>query len=758
MNGSAFEGLVHSIAKELWEEHGGVVNIDGREVDGVYETEDSIHIVEATIQRSKSKAFHDINKLAKIVQKYRKQLDGEKLVKGWFVAKNPLTPEQREIAAKKEYKTKVTAVSFADFQQKLVDVRSYLLSRDNYSFGSVRDPGSGKYNVDIEYIPIYPVFKKTRDRQAVDIKEMSRILKEGHLITLTGDYGVGKSMTLREVYKCLKNEYYNGKSQKFPVYMNMRDHYGQTNPSEAFFRHASNIGFEAHSHLIRAWRAGYVILLLDGFDEIATSGFSGFKTKLVEARFKAMELIRRLISESHSDAGIIVSGRVHFFNTHEELEKALGISGSACYELSLNDFDDDQLKLFMESLEQDVEIPNWLPRRPLLLGYLAAKGFIRSIASESLQSLDDAAGGWNYLLDKISEREAEQEPGLDGGAIRAIMERIATLARKRSSGLGPISLKDLCDVYEDVCGIEPDEKGLNVLQKLPGLGVDNEDEKTRAFIDEDLADACRSGDIIRFIENYTEFESVERKIDITSGFEVPTGNICTSLIKKRATERNFRVSGSVYIAAQKGFGQFALDLFKVCLLLSERLEKDVYINSAFGGDLAFLNDGRVNFSGVNFYSCYFNMVDAGKVDSANLPSFKECYLLTLAGLETGKNIPDNFDDDCVIEAIEGSPSVTTNSSALESDLPLAERVMLSMLRKIYQQAGSGRLENALYAGLDHASKQIVPDLLKELEGNGLVKPLRRRGKPVIWQPVPEKKSKVFEALENPGKIDFNKNS
>lgn len=163
-------------------------------------------------------------------------------------------------------------------------------------------------------------------------------------------------MTLREIYKHLKDTYLANKSGAFPVYFNMRDHYGQTNPSEAFFRHASNIGFDGPNHLIRSWRAGYTILLLDGFDEIATTGFSGFKTKLVEARFKAMELVRRFISETPIGSGIIISGRTHFFNTIAERNKALGLNDTY-NELTLNDYDDDQLKQFLGAIEENSNIP-----------------------------------------------------------------------------------------------------------------------------------------------------------------------------------------------------------------------------------------------------------------------------------------------------------------------------------------------------------------------------------------------------------------
>ena len=53
-----FEDEVRRIARELWpdREFSGATKFDGREVDGVFETEDCIHIVEATTSRRKQKA------------------------------------------------------------------------------------------------------------------------------------------------------------------------------------------------------------------------------------------------------------------------------------------------------------------------------------------------------------------------------------------------------------------------------------------------------------------------------------------------------------------------------------------------------------------------------------------------------------------------------------------------------------------------------------------------------------------------------
>ncbi|MDX1823522.1 MAG: hypothetical protein R3354_02315 [Thiohalomonadales bacterium] len=329
------------------------------------------------------------------------------------------------------------------------------------------------------------------------------------------------------------------------------------------------------------------------------------------------------------------------------------------------------------------------------------------------------------------------------------MERIATLARKKSSGLGPISLKDLCNVYEDVCGIEPDEKGLNILQKLPGLGVDNEEDQSRSFIDEDLADACRSGDILLFAKNYSAFENGEEKIDISSGFEVPIGNICALIVAMKSETEGFPLSHALYIAAQKGLHQFSMDILKSGIVRGEKTEKEIYIHSSFGGDINFSSMETRNLSKVNFFSCYFNSINITGIDHSKLPKFRECYIAKLFTPDPPNQRPSAFCSDSVIERIENHTPSITNTALLNLDLPILTKVKLSILRKIYLQAGNGRVENALYAGLDHTAKQIVPDAIKDLESKGIIRHLRRPGKTVIWQPSPQHKSNVLAVIDNP---------
>ena len=58
---------------------------------------------------------------------------------------------------------------------------------------------------------------------------------------------------------------------------------------------------------------------------------------------------------------------------------------------------------------------------------------------------------------------------------------------------------------------------------------------------------------------------------------------------------------------------------------------------------------------------------------------------------------------------DDSYSAVTRSS-------LGVRVCLTVLKKLYEQRGAGRKENALHRGLDGHARRLVPDVLQSFRG------------------------------------------
>src|ERR1039458_2776113 len=105
----AFEQQVRRIARELWPDAyvSNSITLDGRERDGMFETEDCIHLLEVTVSRQKAKAEEDIKKLRSFAQKLIKQSKG-KSVKCWFITRDEPTADQQAVAYPFRYEVNIS--------------------------------------------------------------------------------------------------------------------------------------------------------------------------------------------------------------------------------------------------------------------------------------------------------------------------------------------------------------------------------------------------------------------------------------------------------------------------------------------------------------------------------------------------------------------------------------------------------------------------------------------------------------------------
>jgi NACHT domain-containing protein len=742
---SVFENEVRRIARHRWPpaQFAGAAMVDGRQRDGIFETEDCIHLVEATVSRGKDNAKENIGKLVRLAAHYQKE-QSSKAVRAWFVTKHEPTADQREVG--KAHKTLVNIVSFPQFQAGIVDASAYLDARSHYPFGSVRDPASGKGEPKLPYIPLDILESKTQ--RVWSIAEIRTALVEGKRFTLLGDYGAGKSMTLREIYKEIRLAYLQSKTPRFPIFLNLRDHIGQIDPAEALERHGRSIGFPNPSHLVRAWRAGYAVLLLDGFDEISIFAVQGLWKSLKEHRFRSVQLIREFVKGEHT-SGVIIAGRAHFFNNDSERASALGLYETGV-ELTLNEFSDTQIQRYLANSGLPGTVPSWLPSRPLLVGYLAASGILREAltATDSTENVDPAKG-WDLLLDKVSEREADIEAGVEGRTVRRILERVATFARVTQNAVGPITQEQIEDAFTQVCGYKPEGKAAILLQRLPGLGPDRETEGTRSFIDVALLDACMAGDVIEFL--HAPYGSAS---EIFHDAEWGLGSLGVSLVANAAQRSGFssgKINSVIRKAQELGDarGLLSVDLIRAAVELGCPLETEIQISRVQIPALD-LSEGMADVSKLSFRDCYITRLEIDSdIDPALLPKFYSCLISEVSGRTSLQDLPkDLLDSECVVERF--TEAAETSSAIVALNLPLGTRVLLTILKKLYVQSGSGRKENALHRGLDHHARRLVDPILRMLETQELAIPYKRGGLSMtIWLPNRSKRVRVGQILDSP---------
>ncbi len=523
----------------------------------------------------------------------------------------------------------------------------------------------------------------------------------------------------------LSSKFLDDSTLLFPVLLNLRDHHGQTEPVEALERHGRRIGFPQPDRLVRAWRAGFVLLLLDGFDEIATAGWAGKTKKLKDLRYRSMELVRNFLRETPRDGGVILAGRAHFFDSDKEMMSSLALDNRYKI-LNVSEFNDQQITSYLAKMGWTEAIPAWIPSRPLLLGYLASRNLLQ-------ETLDVEAGsspavGWNALLERISEREAEIEAGIDASAVRRLIEHLATIARSSVDGLGPLSPDQITAAFSTVCGYPPDDRGAVLLQRLPGLGGHRLEDGSRVFLDADFAEAARGSAVFSYIDApfsaQLEPDEWQNSLEIL-GAEVAACRCsdahCSSAKVVAALEHAYNTIGSHILSAD------------VLLILNE-------LRAGYTGPKLFLRDviipgidiSDVDLSSVEFQACIFGTLDiVPDAPGINLPTFLRCHFGLIEGRTGTRDLPTVFKD-CSVDTFDSSAQTT--SAILALALPLGTKVVLTILKKLYAQKGSGRRESAFYKGLDVRAQQLVAPALALLQRQ-LFATRTRQGAQFVWLPA-----------------------
>ncbi len=348
------------------------------------------------------------------------------MAQGFVVTLHDPTADQRKVVKKYEKTTKI--ISFDEFRSMLFDSTAYIRNRADAPFGSVFDHVADNFHVPLSDF-IEPTISDAETQQAFSVDDLMVKIKLGNRFVITAEYGVGKSMLVRELFHRLSINFRERNSYRVPAVINLRDHLGQDDPVELLERHARRIGVSA-TKFVAAWNAGYVDLLLDGFDELSTRGWTGDVRKLREYRRSTHKVIRDLVRQTPSKSSIVIVGRDAYFDSPSEMREALGTNQNTFDHYSVLPFDDVQAQRFLEKRGVKSELPAWMPTRPLLLSYLIAKDLLMAAVQAQYEGAFARGHAWLSLVDMIAKRESEQSEGVDKDSIRAFFGSLAVRARQ----------------------------------------------------------------------------------------------------------------------------------------------------------------------------------------------------------------------------------------------------------------------------------------------------------------------------------------
>ncbi len=733
MTGADLENQVRGVARALWAippGEGGSEVIDGQEIDCVCRTEDLVHLLECTLERSLEKVTKDINKL---LHAKRSEERRGNTVKLWIVTGQEPTPQQRT-AAKKDG---VTILSLDQFGARLLDAERYLNARWAYRFGSTSDPETGSLTLaDEEYVQIPITDIATGD--AHTIVSIADLLVQRKVVVLLGPFGAGKSITVREIFRELRRRYFKLGKTPIPVAINLREHWGQVATDEVLRRHAARIGFERADQLVRAWNGGRLIGLLDGFDEIASQTWRVGPSAMRRTRREALGLARCFVREASGRSGVLLSGRDQYFDTREEMREALALPGDAT-RMMLGEFTEDQARAYLAKKRIQADLPAWLPRKPLLLGYLAARKLLEEVLA--IEGEKGPAYAWDQFLDKICDREAQLTDDVDGSAVRRIIELLAAKTRETLGGTGPLHERDLAETYTRVAGVEPLEAAQVLLQRLPGLTSRDQEEGTRSFVDFDMLEALKGSAVAGFIENPYSPVADGR-------WNHPLGALGCQVAALVAERKGVAIPQH-QVAGEEAVARWheptlALDCILSGAVRAEEAGLDcrgLVVEEGFCDSIDFES---IILGNLHLKSCGVKELVPGGSSPSGV-SIVGCLIDRVVGAGELKGLPA-WIRDCDVGEFD---NLRTNEAILRLPLPLSVRVMLTILRKLYVQKGRGRKESAFSRGLDQHALWFVPATLDILKTEGVAYPFTLRGE-TIWHGRRTERARVLEILAAPG--------
>jgi hypothetical protein len=385
--GHIFEDLVRRVAEAVWRlEPGGCQPEWYRgdpvlhELDGIARLPEVTHLLMATAETKLAKVRDDVQKLDAAERRERKN---SAVIKKWLITEKQLNAEHISHARGRG----VEVLTLAQFRDRFFNGREYIAKRRNAAFGSSRNLRDGSISIpEDEYVQLPMVGRvihggAPEGAVPISLDKVQEELENGRAVVLLGPFGAGKSLTAREIFFQLSKEHLKNVDSVIPVAINLREHWGALYADEILERHARSIGFSPKEGLTVAWRAGLVCMILDGFDEVASQTIAKPNDKqfLRRIRFEALQAVRDLIRNAPSGTGVLLCGRDHYFDTTAELAHALALSARPVRLVRVDEFSEKQAAEFLRKFSSTDKLPDWLPRKPLILGYLAHQKLLDAI-------------------------------------------------------------------------------------------------------------------------------------------------------------------------------------------------------------------------------------------------------------------------------------------------------------------------------------------------------------------------------------------
>lgn len=703
-NWRKLEDHVRGIASLRWNVACKPEHIMGVDFDAVARVSaDEIVLIEITEERTLLKVREDLAKLIPV----RMTLANQGMICRTFIV---MADEPTSSMIEAGRAAHVLVCSSQEFEKIFFDFNSYCSLRRKLPFGSAVDSKTGENDVR-RFVSVRYFDPHSHDYLSVD--DVANKLLKGDRIALTGDFGTGKSRCVSEVFQKLVGRV--KEAGAFPIAINLRDHWSSSNALEVLAGHLGNVGLSSSiDNLVRLLNSGSLILLLDGFDEIGAQSHDIRVEDRIALRRHAVRGIRDLVQRSK--AGILVTGRSHFFDSDEEMLQSLGLRAErpeTCVLHVPEFFTTAEGEQYFKELGIDAPVPHWLPRKPLVFQVLVEldHAVIRRILEQEHGQFEF----WGTFLTAVCSRESKGvADSISPITIRHILLELASVSRHSSAFLGRLTPSDITDAYAAVVGSSPDQNGQQLLARMCTLGRIEPESPDRQFIDANAVDVLRAEALMRDIVSMAARDTLKQwKQSLRTLGAIFAAcsinlmdleNLCFAYLKKYGTTANTKRLGEI-VSALSLFSDEPLNFQGLQLIdaempflhVSSRTIHNLHLKRAVINSLWLQNTPVKESDGLIIEDSFFSRVE-GVSDQVGLPNWvKNCEVVAFERLSNSARIKD-------------------------SGLSGQHKLFLSIIHKIFFQPGGGREEGSLLKGGygQKYSPKLVDSILKLLMSEKVV--------------------------------------
>ena len=702
MRWQSFEQKVRDIASFRWNMPAIAETVAGVRCDCVLKGSDRWIVVEATKENNLEKVRKDITKLFTI----RNFLLSEGIYcQCYFVMQDKPTDSMRQSGEAQ----KVKVMSGTEFQNEYFEYDNYVFTRKQKQFGSLVNVETGRPEEN-SYIKV--AYRNKKDGTEIYIDDIVKWLERGKKIVLKGDFGLGKSRCVKEVFEHLSKDQIKN---PYAIAINLRDHWGAKRAQEILSRHFEDMGLQA-GNIIKTFDNANFVYLLDGFDEIGTQSWSSDIQRMQHIREISVCALKDLISKVQG--GILVTGRDYYFNSDDEMLSCLGLDDKQTIILECHpEFTETELLDFISKNIPELsdknkmgQLPVWFPKRPLVIQLM--QKYAEDMFSVE-HTLDDICSFWYVLLSKICEREAKIYPALNPDVIKKVLLYLADMTRFRTDNVGPITQNDMSDAFISAAGVTPSDETAIMLQRLPSLGRISADSPDRQFLDSFILDGLRAESIIQLSKSW-DSEVFQKE------WKNPLNQIGLSILTEYIGNNSKRRESFYYIARNASSGKnqvLAADIVStLCMLSEDSIDfKGVVID---GGYFSYLSFEGKEVQRLNILNSIIDKLDLTNSKMTEDVEIRKSFISTIYGISSRNSIPSQFYD-CEVKQFEMLATTTLVKRARLSD---SQKILVEMIRKIFFQPGKGRKEGTLLRETAGSSnKKISQRILSELIDEKLVK-------------------------------------